>query len=362
MTPLLRRLLVAARTNALPRAIGYRLRQLAYANTHPGDHYLKLGRAILRRLAEQPVSFSIDVVSNCNLSCPTCPVDNWPKESWTGAKGIMDAALLHQLLRKAIGECLVGNVNLYAYTEPLLHPKLPELIAIVKSYALRCTISTNLNVMRDAGALLAARPDAIRISVSGFHQDTYGITHAGGDIEAVKKHMRALADAKRRMASKTAIVVLFHKYKTNLDDLPLMKDFARSLGLGFEECWANFFPLEKVLTYTKPELALAEITAKDLQIIDRLAVTLTDVVALASRTPADSCTLQDSAVVLDVTGHVYLCCEAAMDATRNRIASYLDTTLETVQARKKQHSLCTTCMSLGLPLAVTGIWDQNPDP
>ena len=373
MTPLLRRLFVAARTNALPRAIGFRLRQLAYANSHPGDHYLKLGdgnrrftlrkaRGILRRMAEQPMAFNIDVVSNCNLSCPTCPVENWPKESWTGARGIMDAALLHQLIRKAISECLVGRIDLFAYTEPLLHPRLPELIGIVKSYGLACGVSTNLNVMRDAEALLRARPDEIRISVSGFHQDTYGVTHAGGDIEVVKTHMRGLADARKRLGLNTVVTVFFHKYRTNLDELPLMKDLALSLGLEFDECWAGFFPLEKVLTYAKPELALATITEADLKIIDRLAVPLTEIVELASHTPADSCALQDFAVVLDVTGNVYLCFEAAMYAMRNRIASYLDTPLEVVQARKKKHSLCTTCMAGGLPAAAAGIWDQHADP
>ena len=347
---LFRRFVTAVRTNALPGAIGFRLRQFAYANSHSGDYYLKLSPRVLRRLLEQPVSFSIDVVSVCNLECPTCPVANWPKESWTGATGIMDAALLHQLVRKAVSESLVSNIDLFAYTEPLLHPRLPELIAIVKSYGLRCTVSTNLNVMRDADALLAANPDEISISVSGFHQDAYGVTHAGGDIEVVKKHMRTLADARQRSISKTKVVVFFHKYRTNLDDLPLMKDFALSLGLEFDECWATFFPLEKVLTYAKPELALAEITEADQKIIDRLGAPLEKIVELASRTPASSCTLQDSAVVLDVKGNVYLCCDAAMDVTRNQIASYLDSTLETVQARKKNHSLCTTCMASGLPV------------
>jgi hypothetical protein len=172
--------------------------------------------------------------------------------------------------------------------------------------------------------------------------------------------MRTLADAKRRLASKTKVVVFFHKYRTNLDDLPLMKDFALSLGLEFDECWATFFPLEKVLTYAKPELALAEITDADQSIIDRLAVPLDEVVELASRTPVDSCTLQDSAVVLDVKGNVYLCCEAAMDATRNKIASYLDAPLGLVQTRKKNHSLCTTCMAGGLaPNQGSGIRDQG---
>lgn len=371
---LIRRLLVAVRNNTLPLAIGFRLRQIAYANSHPGEFYLKAGdgtrrftlgkaREVLRRLAEQPTTFNIDVASVCNLVCPTCPVANWPKASWTGAKGVMDPTLLHQLLRKALSECLVGDISLFAYTEPLLHHHLPELIAIVKSYGLTCTISTNLNVMRDAEALLRAEPDEIRISVSGFHQATYGITHAGGDIEVVKQHMRTLAEAKRRLASNTVVIVHFHKYRTNLADGLLMREFATSLGLQYDEYWATFFPLEKVLTYAKPELALAEITDADRSIIARLAVPLAELVDRAASKPVDSCVLQDHAIVLDVTGSVYLCCEAAMDATRNQIASYLDTPLATVQARKKQHSLCTTCMAGGLPpSAESGTWDQGVFP
>ena len=361
---LVRRLVTAVRRNTMRRGIGLRLRQLAYANSHPGDHYLKLGdahrrvtpgrtRTVLRRITEQPVSFSIDVVSTCNLACPTCPVANWPKESWTGVKGIMDADLLHRLIRKAISECLVADIKLFAYTEPLLHPRLPELVAVVKSYGLPCRISTNLNVLRDADALLGAGPDEIVVSVSGFHQENYAVTHTGGDIDVVKTHMRLLAEARQRLGAKTAITVSFHKYRTNLSDLPLMKQFATSLGMGFDESWAAFFPLEKVLTYAKPELALATITDADAGIIDRLGISLVEVVERASHTPADSCELQDHAVILDVTGQVYLCCESAMDATRNKIASYLDTPLALVQARKKNHTLCTTCMAGGLPLLAT---------
>ena len=345
-----RRLITAVRNQTLRRGIGLRLRQLAFANTHDADHYLKLSRHVLRRITEQPMSFSIDVVSTCNLACPTCPVANWPKESWTGARGVMDAALLHRLLRKAVSECLVADVKLFAYTEPLLHPRLHELVAVVKSYRLPCGISTNLNVLRDADALLAAGPDQIVVSVSGFHQEHYAVTHAGGDIEVVKKHMRMLAEAKARIGAKTDIRVSFHKYRTNLVDLPLMKQFAMSLGFGFDETWAGFFPLEKVLTYARPDLAMATITEADVSIIDRLGISLKEFVDQAARTPAKSCELQDHAVIMDVTGQVYLCCESAMDASRNRIASYLDTPLEVVQARKNHHSLCTTCMAGGLPL------------
>jgi MoaA/NifB/PqqE/SkfB family radical SAM enzyme len=357
---LARRVATAFRTGALWPAISFRWRQLVYANSHRGEHYLKLGdaqhrwtwqraRGILRRLTQQPTSFSIDVVSVCNLECPTCPVANWPKAAWTDVKGTMDSTLLHQLLQKAISESVVGDVKLFAYSEPLLHPRLPELIAIVKSYGLRCEISTNLNVMRDAEALLRAEPDTIVISVSGFHQETYAVTHAGGNIETVKAHARLLGEAKARLQSRTDVSILFHKYLTNLDELPLMRDFAASIGVNFDESVATFFPLEKMLTHARPELALAEITEADNRIIERLAIPPREFVERASHAPVDSCTLQDNAVVLDVAGNVYLCCETAMDHTRNRIASYLDTPLDRIRARQRDHALCTICMAAGLP-------------
>src|ERR1043165_2963531 len=166
---LARRLIAAVRNRTLRRGIGLRLRQFAFANAHDADHYLKLrdeqrrftvarARRALRRITEQPMSFNIDVVSTCNLACPTCPVANWPKESWTGVKGIMDAALLDRLICKAGSECLAADVQLFAFTEPLLHPRLHELIAVVKSYRLPCGLSTNLNVLRDADGLLSAGP------------------------------------------------------------------------------------------------------------------------------------------------------------------------------------------------------------
>jgi len=75
---------------------------------------------------------------------------------------------------------------------------LPELIRIVREAGVVSYLSSNLNFLPDATAIMAENPDNFRISLSGFSQKVYGYTHRGGDIEIVKKHMVELAAARER--------------------------------------------------------------------------------------------------------------------------------------------------------------------
>ena len=80
----------------------------------------------------------IDVVGTCNLKCPTCPVGNSPQEG--NARGAMPREKLEAILLKARAECTVESVALFNWTDPLIHPRLPELVETVKRLGMRlCT-------------------------------------------------------------------------------------------------------------------------------------------------------------------------------------------------------------------------------
>ena len=89
-------------------------------------------------------SFDVDIVGRCNLACPSCPVGNMsgtPLQS-----GYMKPELLDRIVAKATSECHVTNFALYNWTEPFIHPYLPEMIRVVKTHGIGCDISTNLNL------------------------------------------------------------------------------------------------------------------------------------------------------------------------------------------------------------------------
>jgi MoaA/NifB/PqqE/SkfB family radical SAM enzyme len=294
-------------------------------------------------LLEKSFIFYIDVFSYCNLRCPSCLVgarygalSEWPR-------GLMSPDLLGCILDKARGECRIEAVGLYNWTEPLLHPELPALVRAVKSRGLVCGLSSNLNVLRDPEALLAEHPDHVRVSLSGFTQEIYARGHCEGDIETVKENMRRLAAARDAVQSKTSIEVYYHRYRDNTHELPLMRDFAASLGFQFTSTLAYVTTVEKLIAITR-----GDATAEDDALLARLAVPLDRALAITSRVQRDSCNLLEDIVVLDVEGNAMLCCGSSMAAV-NRIGNFLELPLAEIQRRRREKTLCRSCLQLGLP-------------
>jgi len=259
----------------------------------------------------------------------------------------MDPALLAAIIAKAKAECDVSGVGLFNWTEPILHPKLPELIRIVESNGIPCHLSSNLNQMRNIDAVLAENPHAFRISLSGFTQEVYGYTHRGGNIERVKQHMVELADAKKRQKSTTDIHVLYHRYKHNLADERPMRDFAQRLGIGFHPVWAFMMPLEKILAYVNDDPTEATLTDEDHQLIGNLALPLKEAIASAAKLHDNPCSLRDAQMTLDFEGNVQLCC-GTFDSRKFTLGAYLATPFAELQAKKYAHDMCGRCMRRGV--------------
>lgn len=293
---------------------------------------------------KQQFSFYIDIISTCNLRCPSCPVGNTPEVK--NPQGIMSPEMLERILQKAVQECLVTNVGLYNWAEPLLHPQLPEMIRVVNKFGLNCDISTNLNNIDNLEDILMEKPASVRISLSGFTQKNYGATHRRGDIERVKRNMIRLAEIKAATMVETRVTVAFHRYLSNLDDELPMKIFSEQLGFEFYPMWAVWLPLEKVLT-TLGEEGFGTIGCDDKLVINNLALPLIGALEAAQFNKNLHCYLQESVVVLDVLGRVQLCC-GVYDSNRFSVSSYLDTPISEIQAIRSVHSVCNKCKKYGV--------------
>jgi len=295
-------------------------------------------------------SFDIDVTGACNLRCPCCPQGNI--RDYRLPNGFMEPELLARIVAKAASECLVTGISLFNWTEPLLHPRLPELIRIVQDAGIPCHISSNLNLLPEADAIMAANPASFKISVSGFTQEIYGFSHRGGDIERVKLHMAELAAAKKRCNATTRMFVSFHRYTSNLKEEPLMRHFAAGLGFDFEPAWALMFPLEKILACGDEDAQDFPLTEEDRQLIGHLALPLKEALANAQKYHSQPCSLRDSQISMDFRGNVMLCC-GVFDAGKFSMGSYLDMPLDEIQRVRQSHSMCERCMRKGAHVYLT---------
>jgi len=297
-------------------------------------------------MSEKPAFvLDLDIVGTCNLRCPSCPVGNSPE--LRTRSGVMSQELLEAILDKAICECRLTCVGLFNWTEPFLHPKLPDMIRAVRSRGLPCALSSNLNVTCDFHEVLRADPTSLRVSLSGFTQETYGKTHRHGNIERVKQNMRLLAEAKRETESQIDLHVLFHRYVGNHEDEAQMRAFAEDLGFRFEAVWAYLMPLEKNLAFLGEEGAGTSITANDHELIESLALRPDEASHAAQPYKHQPCVLQTERLAIDHEGQVQLCC-ATYDRSRYSVADFVSTPLAEIQERRRQHSLCETCTKHGL--------------
>lgn len=292
----------------------------------------------------------IDVVGGCNLKCPSCPVGNMKKNEGGVRGGAIKIDFLEKIIDKAIHDIDdIEFVGIYNWTEPLLHPKISVVISTIKSKGLKVHLSSNLNILKDPDSLMKSNPDYFRVSVSGYNQGVYSLTHRGGDIEAVKRNMIQLMESKLKMRAETKMVVLFHKYMSNIQDEREMKKFSESLGYEFESVWAYLMPLEKTLAYLGYGDINSSINADDWSLIDNLALPLAEVSIHARKYFDRPCWLKENQLVLSPEGDVILCC-SVYDQETNKVGKFLDLNIDEIRILKNRGVLektCNKCMKAG---------------
>lgn len=293
-----------------------------------------------------PLHFYIDVVGTCNLRCPSCPVGNMPER--VNERGVMSPELLDRILTKATSECQVTNVGLFNWTEPLLHPRLDEMVKVVRRHGLPCAVSTNLNINKPGRyrKLLEAAPTILRVSLSGWSQETYGLTHKGGGISNVRKNLEELLNIRDELEAPTRVAVAFQRYLSNLHEEDEIKAFCEARGLLFLPINALMLPLEKLLAYCG-EKSFGTITPEDDKVIANLALPLGPALASAANAGISECKLLEQQVTLNWKGDALLCC-AVYDDREYFVGNYLECSIADMQAIRRQHAMCSPCLRHGV--------------
>lgn len=196
---------------------------------------MRWGRTAVR---SYPVSMSLESVNACNLRCPGC-------FTGVGAVGRPRSKMSLPLYRRILGE--VGpyllNLELHNWGEPLLHPDLPEMIALAHEMGCATTVSTNLSLTLSDEALdnlVRSGLSTLVVSIDGTSQSTYERYRKRGRLDLVLDTCRRLAEAKRRAPGGGPDVIWsFHAFEYNVHEIPAARALARDRGMRFtvEKGW-----------------------------------------------------------------------------------------------------------------------------
>jgi MoaA/NifB/PqqE/SkfB family radical SAM enzyme len=286
----------------------------------------------------------IDILGTCNLRCPSCAVGN--SEDKNRFTGLMDLKLFEEIIQKIVKEAPEPfTIGLFNWAEAFLHPQLPRFIEITNKYGLFSMLSTNFNKTKNLVEVIKAKPNHLRISLSGYYQSAYSKTHKKGDIEVVKTNMYNLREILDNLDSKVAVEVCYHKYIHNMrDDFRMMRLLCNELGFIFHPVWAFFAPYEKLLSYYEDK---DKLSAEDLELIGLLAISPDEYKSVSMKYKEHDCQLRAKNMVINADGSVSLCC-AVYDSKYNISANFLETAHQELQKRKYSNPACASCMKHGI--------------
>ncbi len=182
----------------------------------------------VERVRGMPYRYFFDPTNFCNLQCALCP-------SGLGtigrARGRMDWALYTRLVDEVAPYAY--SIELYNWGEPLLHPRLGEMIAYAHARRISVRMSSNLNLLTPATAelLVRSRLDRLIVSVDGSTQEVYERYRRGGDLARVQRNLAMLVEARRRAGRRTPfILVRLLVNRHNEGQIEAVRALARQAG------------------------------------------------------------------------------------------------------------------------------------
>jgi radical SAM protein with 4Fe4S-binding SPASM domain len=188
-----------------------------------------------------PRVVGLEVTHFCNLSCGFCethgrfmPAPITKRRSYVGERRSMDLDTIRRLAGslKRIG---VDWVELSGKGDPIVHPELPEIVRILKTAGLRCSMFTNGSVQRPGlvAALVDHGLDNLNLSMNAGTREVFAKV-TGKDlfersiafVAEVLEHRRRRGPEKRPWVRLTTVVC-----KDNLDDVDAQVELCCRLGV-----------------------------------------------------------------------------------------------------------------------------------
>ena len=294
-------------------------------------------------------SYTIDIMGACNLKCGSCP----HSISDHGVpKGSMTFDTFEKIFSKARTEQKeLSHIGLYSWGDPLLHPYLPKFIETAHNENLAVAVSSNLSINLDdrLESIVEAVPDYFKVSVSGFTQKVYEITHQGGDIRLVKSNLYKLRYLMDKTKKSFLVDINYHVYNNNVgEELLKFKDLARELGFALSETYSLVMSLERVLDYLdgKPDFQTSRLNE------DLLLVSIDEGIEASGgkKLGKRPCPYLTNQVNINADLSVPLCCLTFERSSETIVSSnYLDSSFEEILDAKYRMRLCERCQSEGLP-------------
>ena len=152
------------------------------------------------RRVPYPDRMYIESTNVCNLRCIMCPQGRGQLQR---PRGYMDFGLFTRIVDEMAPH--VATTTLHIWGEPLLYPRLVDMIRTCAERGLRCSISTNATLLDEeiGRQILEAGLDTIFLCLDGLQPETYEAIRRNADFERTTANIRRFLEMKREGSYRT---------------------------------------------------------------------------------------------------------------------------------------------------------------
>ena len=146
---------------------------------------------------------SVEVDTHCNVRCTMCPISTGKVKN----QGRVSLETIENICRKAKG--WTDKISLAVMGEPLLHPLLPEMVALVKRHGYKALVWTNGVLMnrRRAEALLRVGVDKVVFSFEIIDKDLHEAVRVGASYDKVRANLDAFLELRDALSPATEVSI-----------------------------------------------------------------------------------------------------------------------------------------------------------
>lgn len=169
-----------------------------------------------------PRIIDLEITNNCNFNCIFCPREHMERK-----KGFMSLEILKSIVDKFD---FVPAYVLSGLGEPLLHPKIREIIHLIKSFKKIVIINTNGSLLTKnlTNVLIKEKVDSINISIPSVDKETFYKLRRGNSVKVTENIINCYELAK---SSNTKISIQITPVKENITEIENILNYFRKIGI-----------------------------------------------------------------------------------------------------------------------------------
>lgn len=286
----------------------------------------------------------IEISGKCNAKCPYCAQWRLKQENHFGE--IMSPVLFEQILDHLIKIKIIDKslsyITLYNWGEPFLNPKINDILQILKDRKLKADISSNFIMMPNIDKELLPVIEILKISLSGFTQDSYSRIH-GATLSKVLNNFENFYKYLRKYSPKTTVTVLWHRYRFNEKELWDAHKYFNRPGINFKPTRAFLNDGLETIDFLKGNLPK-----------DRLKQAEKDIFlenikerAYNNKKSKNCYCPQWNRLAIDETGQLLTCCAFTRYDSAHVLGNILEMYAEEIWSSKLSDPICNECISCG---------------